>query len=225
MRNWRIGGFLLIETLEVTRTTRLCVSSIVEAVTDQLPPLAPEGDVTARRAEESWQDLFQDLVDGRPAALAELYDTAAPQLYGLALWRTGSEEDAADVVQDVFVRVVEQGRRLARVKNPKAWLLTVTHRAAIDVTRRRRRYIAEPIEEFPFLTAADGNSERMLDAAHVSVLLAGLPETHRDVIYLKHFAGCTFAEIGEIVGVPKFTAASRYRNGVSKLRQLMEVGP
>jgi DNA-directed RNA polymerase specialized sigma24 family protein len=64
----------------------------------------------------------------------------------------------------------------------------------------------------------------MLDAAQVSVLLAGLQETHRDVIYLKHFAGCTFAEIGEIVGVPKFTAASRYRNGVSKLRQLMEVG-
>ena len=214
---------VLPSTLEVTRTTRLCVSSIVEAVTDELPPLAPVGDAPARRAERSWQDLFQDLVDGRLAALAELYDAAAPQLYGLALWRTGSEEDAADVVQDVFVRVVEQGRRLAKVRSPKAWLLTVTHRAAIDVTRRRRRREAEPIEEFPYLTAADGNSERMLDAAQVSVLLAGLPETHRDVIYLKHFAGCTFTEIGEIVGVPKFTAASRYRNGVSKLRQLMEV--
>ena len=213
-----------LEALEVTRKIRSCVSSNVEAVTDELPPLASEGDAPARRAEGSWHDLFQDLVDGRQAALAELYDAAAPKLYGLALWRTGSEEDAADVVQDVFVRVVEQGSRLAKVRNPKAWLLTVTHRAAIDTTRRRRRREAEPIEEFPYLTAADGNSERMLDAAQVSVLLAGLPETHRNVIYLKHFAGCTFAEIGEIVGVPKFTAASRYRNGVSKLRQLMEVG-
>jgi hypothetical protein len=34
--------------------------------------------------------------------------------------------------------------------------------------------------------------------------------------------GCTFAEIGEIVGVPKFTAASRYRIGIEKLRKLME---
>ena len=221
-----MGGLevLLIETLEVTRTSRWCVSSNVEAVTDELPPVAPEGDAPARRVEASWRDLFQDLVDGRLAALAELYDAAAPKLYGLALWRTGSEEDAADVVQDVFVRVVEQGPRLAKVKNPKAWLLTVTHRAAIDVTRRRRRREAEPIEEFPYLTAADGSSERILDAAQVSVLLAGLPESVRDIIYLKHFAGCTFAEIGEIVGVPKFTAASRYRNGVSKLRQLMEGG-
>ena len=206
----------------MTRTTRWCVSSNVEAVTDELPPLVPEGDAPARRAEGNWQDLFQDLVDGRLAALAELYDAAAPELYGLALWRTGSEEDAADVVQDVFVRVVEQGPRLAKVRNPKAWLLTVTHRAAIDTTRRRRRREAEPFDDFPFLTAADGDSERMLDAAQVSVLLAGLPETHRDVIYLKHFAGCTFAEIGEIVGVPKFTAASRYRIGIQKLRRLME---
>ena len=215
---------VLPSTLEVTRTARSCVSSIVEAVTDELPPLAPVGDAPARRAERSWQDLFQDLVDGRLAALAELYDAAAPQLYGLALWRTGSEEDAADMVQDVFVRVVEQGRRLAKVRSPKAWLLTVTHRAAIDVTRRRRRREAEAIDDFPFLTAADDDSERMVDAAQVSALLAGLPETQRDVVYLKHFAGCTFTEIGEIVGVPKFTAASRYRNGVSKLRQLMEVG-
>jgi RNA polymerase sigma-70 factor (ECF subfamily) len=208
----------------VTRTTRSCVSSNVEAVTDDLPPRAPEGDAPARRVERSWHDLFQDLVEERPAALAELYDAAAPKLYGLALWRTGSEEDAADVVQDVFVRVVEQGRRLAKVNNPKAWLLTVTHRSAIDVTRRRRRRESEPIDDFPFLTAAEDDSERMLAAAQVSVLLAGLPEINRDVIYLKHFTGCTFAEIGEIVGVPKFTAASRYRNGVSKLRQLMEVG-
>jgi RNA polymerase sigma-70 factor (ECF subfamily) len=62
----------------------------------------------------------------------------------------------------------------------------------------------------------------MLDAARASELLAELPDLHRDVIYLRHFADCTFAEIGEIVGVPKFTAASRYRNGVSKLRQMME---
>jgi DNA-directed RNA polymerase specialized sigma24 family protein len=64
--------------------------------------------------------LFEDLAAGRASALEALYELAAPQLYGLALWRTGSEEDAADVVQDVFVRVAEQGAKLAKVRNPKA---------------------------------------------------------------------------------------------------------
>lgn len=177
---------------------------------------------TARLSGGRWRSLFDALAAGRASALEALYDLAAPQLYGLALWRTGSEEDAADVVQDVFVRVAEQGAKLAKVRNPKGWLLTVTHRAAVDVTRRRRRRSAEPIEECPFLAAVDDDSERMLDAARASVLLAGLPEMHRDVVYLRHFAECTFAEIGEIVRIPKFTAASRYRNGIQKLRKLME---
>jgi RNA polymerase sigma-70 factor (ECF subfamily) len=194
----------------------------VEAVTDELPPLAHEVENTPRRADEDWRDLFADLAAGRLVALDELYDAAAPRLFGLALWRTGSMEDAADVVQDVFVRVAEQGPRLAKVRNPRAWLMTVTNRAAIDVTRRRSRRQTELLEDCAYLTAADDDGERTLDATQVSVLLAGLPDTHRVVIYLKHFAGCTFAEIGDIVGVPKFTAASRYRNGIQKLRTLLE---
>ena len=187
-----------------------------------MSPVSHASERAPRHANEDWRGLFADLAAGRLAALDELYDAAAPRLYGLALWRTGSEDDAADVVQDVFVRVAEQGARLAKVRNPKAWLLTVTHRAAVDVTRRLRRRQAESVDDFPLLASPDNDSERVLDAAQVSVLLAALPEKHREVIYLKHYAGCTFAEIGAIVGVPKFTAASRYRNGIQKLRKLME---
>jgi len=194
----------------------------VEAVSDDLPFVATNRDLPAASADEDWHALFAELAAGRLSSLDSLYDAAAHQIYGLALWRTGSEEDAADVVQDVFVRVVEQGRRLTKVRNPKAWLMTVTNRAAIDVIRRRRRRPTEPLESCAFLTAADESGERLFDATQVSALLAGLPDTIRVVIYLKHYAGCTFAEIGEIVGVPKFTAASRYRSGIEKLRKLME---
>jgi len=191
-------------------------------VTDELPPTSNENERAHRHADEDWRNLFVDLAAGRIAALDELYDVAAPRLYGLALWRTGSEDDAADVVQDVFVRVAEQGARLAKVRNPRAWIMTVTNRAAIDLIRRRSRRQTEPLEDCAYLTAAADDCERTLDATQVSVLLAGLPDTLRVVIYLRHFAGCTFAEIGDIVGVPKFTAASRYRNGIQKLRKLME---
>jgi RNA polymerase sigma-70 factor (ECF subfamily) len=192
----------------------------VEAVTDDLPRDATGAESATRQADEDWGGLFADLVAERSYALEKLYDAAARQLYGLALWRTKSEEDAADVVQDVFVRVVEQGRRLAKVKNPRAWLMTVANRAAIDVIRRRRRRPTEALEDHVLLTATDDDGERFFDTTQVSALLASLPDTHRVVIYLKHIAGCTFEEIGAIVGVPKFTAASRYRNGIAKLRDL-----
>ena len=151
----------------------------------------PAREEPTRQSDEEWRGIFADLAAGLLSSLDALYDAAAAQLYGLALWRTGSEEDAADVVQDVFVRVAEQGAKLASVRNPRAWLLTVTHRIAVDLTRRRSRRTAEPLDEYPFLTAADGHSERMLDAAQVSVLLSALPETSREILYLRHFMGCT----------------------------------
>lgn len=194
----------------------------METVIDLPPTPSTATGSASEPAAADWRALFGDLAAGRMDALGRLYDIAARQLYGLALWRTGSEEDAADVVQDVFVRVVEQGRKLASVRNPRAWMLTVTHRASIDVTRRRRRRPTEPLEDYPFLTAAADDSDRMLDAAQASALLSEVSDMQRDVIFLKHFAGCTFSEIGEIVGVPKFTAASRYRAGIEKLRKLME---
>ena len=194
-------------------------------MTDQPPSPSSDRNRPARSDDGAWRRIFADLAEGRQSALDDLYDLASRQLYGLALWRTGSEDDAADVVQTVFVKVAEQGPKLASIRNPKGWLLTVAHRAAVDIARRRTRHSVEPLDEYPFLTAADGDNDRMLDAAHASVLLAEMPPTLRDVIYLKHFADCTFAEIGAIVGIPTFTAASRYRKGISDLRSLMEDEP
>jgi RNA polymerase sigma-70 factor (ECF subfamily) len=193
----------------------------VEAVSEDLPQSPARRDDPSPGHDEELRGLFDELAAGRVSALDELYDAAASKLHDLALWRTGSMEDAADVVQDVFVRVAGLGQRLARVRNPRAWLSTVTHRVAVDVTRRKSRRRTEAIENCPFLTAATADSDRVLDAKRASRLLAGLPASQRTVIYLRHFASFTFAEIGHIVGVPKFTAASRYRNGIARLRRLM----
>jgi RNA polymerase sigma-70 factor (ECF subfamily) len=170
---------------------------------------------------ERWRRLFDELAKGSVAALEPLYDLAARRLFGLALWHTKSVDDAAEVVQEAFVRMAEQRKNLARVKNPRAWLLTVTHRLAVDAVRRRRRQGAVPLDEHPLLQAPAEEPARALDAAGASRALAALPVAQRDAVYLHLFEACTFAEIGRITGVPTFTAASRYRLGIIRLRRLM----
>ncbi|MFV2069469.1 MAG: RNA polymerase sigma factor [Pirellulales bacterium] len=180
-----------------------------------------ESDATSSRLDDrQWLDLFNDIADGRTAALEKLYHQVASRLYGLAQWRTGSREDAGDVVQEVFVYLAEHRDRLRRVRSPERWLMTVTHRKAIDVLRRRQRRQSAPLDEACFFAAPEQGSRR-LDAARASALLARLPAVQREVIFLRHFADCTFAGIASIVGVPTFTAASRYRLGIARLRRLM----
>jgi RNA polymerase sigma-70 factor (ECF subfamily) len=173
---------------------------------------------------EAWAGMFAQVAAGDPAGLEALYRVAARRIFGLALWRTGSVEDASDVVQEVFVRLAEHRDRLAGVADPRAWLLSVAHHVAVDVARRRERRASTPLDEVPHLVAPDREGSPV-DADRASRLLAGLPAAQRDAIYLRHYEECTFAEIGTITGVPTFTAASRYRLGIARLRRLLEVVP
>lgn len=184
----------------------------------------PRVDATpgAREEREAWRRLFAEIADGRADALAQLYDLAAGRVYGLAAWRLGSVEDAADVAQDVFVRVAQSADRLRDVVDPRAWLLSVAHRLAVDHVRRRARREAASLDERPFLEPPTGDPVRHLEARAATAALARLPGRERAAIYLRHFADCTFAEIGRITGVPTFTAASRYRLGMKRLRRFLE---
>lgn len=193
-------------------------------------PVEADGTRVARWAAawdsaEPWLTLFGELAAGHREALGRLYDLAHGRLYGLALWRTGSPEDAAEVVQEVLVRVAEQRERLASVRDPRWWLLALAHRLAVDVTRRRTRRPAESIEDHPHLEARLPDHARELDARRAWTLIAGLSPKQREVIYLHHLEGMSHAEIGRSLGIPTFTAASRYRLGLAALRRLLRSTP
>jgi RNA polymerase sigma-70 factor (ECF subfamily) len=172
--------------------------------------------------------VFAALAAGDADALADLYGRAGAEIFGLALWRTGSREDAADVVQDVFVKVMADRGRLAAVRRPRAWLLTVAHRCALDVVRRRHASAPalrdEPddlVDSQPVLE----EPERRVDAGRLSALLHSLPAAQRETLYLRHFTELTFRDIGAVTGVSTFTAATRYRLGIERLRRRLGVAP
>jgi RNA polymerase sigma-70 factor (ECF subfamily) len=163
---------------------------------------------------------FVSLAGGDLEALTVVYDACADDLFGLALWRTGSREDAADAVQEVFVRLARQAERLARVRNPRAYLLAMAHSAAVDILRRRRKTV-QPTDAI--LEPVTADPEVSADAGRLSGLLLRLPALQREAVWLRHFGELSFGEIGAATGVPLFTAASRYRLGMRHLRRLRGV--
>ena len=191
---------------------------------DVLPRSVP-GSVAGAAEDAALAELLAGIARGDGQALERLYKSLSGPVFGVALWRTGSREDAADVVQETFLRIVRQRDRIGGVRRPKVWVLTVAHRLAVDVTRRRRRFVPDPEVELPLVQAPTSDPARAVDAARASALLAGLPAKQREAVFLHHFEGLTFAAIGDIVGIPTFTAASRYRLGIARLRRAMEVCP
>jgi RNA polymerase sigma-70 factor, ECF subfamily len=177
-----------------------------------------ERDVRDVRDEEL-AGLLARFADGDLDALGPIYDSCASELFAIAHWRTGSVADASDCVQDVFVKLAGMQAMAAGIRNPRRYLLTMAHRAAVNRVRKRRPRVA--LDDAPFLEAPGPDPDRVLDASRATTVLRGLPEAQREAVYLHHFAELSFREVGSVTGVPTFTAASRYRLGIARLRELL----
>jgi RNA polymerase sigma-70 factor, ECF subfamily len=127
-------------------------------------------------------------------------------------------------VQEAFVRYWRHQRHLPG--DPQALLLTSIRRAALDLARREGRRTAreekavgpeagEPLFS-PIPCEAD---ERRVE---LEAALQRLPLEQREVLALKIWQELTFEQIGEVLGIPPNTAASRYRYALNALRKQLE---
>ena len=169
--------------------------------------------------------VLPDMADTDERSLEELYKTYCEPLFRYALALTCSRDDAEDAVQTVFVRVIRERQRLARVENVKAYLFRAVRNAAFNTVRGKRR--REAMEgslcaafQVDLQSAKDGDpvGTRLLCEA-----LDELPLDQREVLVLKVLDEMTFKEIADTVGASINTVASRYRYGIEKLREALEV--
>src|SRR5688500_9011359 len=97
-------------------------------------------------------DIPQDVVDrareGDLDALSELVRRSQSEVYTLALRLTGNEEDARDVVQDTYVRVMKGIRRFRGDAQISTWLYRVTANTAYSHLQRHKKHRAtQPLAE------------------------------------------------------------------------------
>jgi RNA polymerase sigma-70 factor (ECF subfamily) len=156
--------------------------------------------------------------------LCQLYDDHAPALYAFLLNFTRREADAQDVLQELFLKLIERPGMLAKVREMRAFLLRLAYRQAIDGHRRRSAHEAateRAASEANPLFANTADPDEAAFRAALANALGELPAEQRAVVHLKLWEQMTFAEIAEALEIPANTAASRYRYGIDKLRTLL----
>jgi RNA polymerase sigma-70 factor, ECF subfamily len=158
------------------------------------------------------------------ANLERLYDEHAQALFSFLLNLTRDPDDTRDVLQEVFTRVARQPSVMDGVRDERGFLLRLAHNAAIDLMRRhgtRTKYHeAFALEQdSPFAPSADVDEEAFRE--QLAGALGELPPDQRAVLHLKLWEGLTFEQIAEALDIPPNTAASRYRYGIDKLRELL----
>jgi RNA polymerase sigma-70 factor (ECF subfamily) len=158
------------------------------------------------------------MAHGDREALAELYDRHAAALYAHAVALARSQPDAEDLVQGLFVKLAALGVALLGVRSAGAYLHKMLRAAFLDGERHRIIAGEQPIEG---AERAEAQDRPPVDRLAVDAAMARLPVEQREVVWLHAVEGLTFREIGAITGTPMWTAASRYRLGVQRLRRLI----
>jgi RNA polymerase sigma factor (sigma-70 family) len=120
--------------------------------------------------------------------------------------------DADDAWSETFLAALKAYPQLPADANVEAWLVTIAHRKAIDVTRAAARR-ALPVADVPEEPPEDG---RDLDLA---AALAALPRRQREAVAYHYLAGLPYADVAAVTGGSTDAARRAAADGIARLRK------
>jgi RNA polymerase sigma-70 factor (ECF subfamily) len=179
-------------------------------------------------------DLDAELVErhrsGDLRAFDEVYDRFGRMVYNLALRLAGNREEAADLTQEIFLRIYRHLGGFAGRSALKTWIFRVAlnhcreklYRHALDTLsldeegESEGAHIADPARGPEELALAADEKRRVAGG------LARLSHQFREAVILRDLEGFSYDEIAEVLGVRVGTVRSRIARGRDQLRLQLE---
>jgi len=123
--------------------------------------------------------------------------------------------EADDAWSETFLAALKAYPELTEDANVEAWLVTIAHRKAIDITRAGGRR-AVPVAEVPDRVSAQRAEGRDLD---LGAALADLPRKQREAVVYHYLAGLPYQEVAVVIGGSADAARRSAADGIANLRK------
>jgi len=191
----------------------------VEDSCKMLTPLTFVGDDTA---------LIQALRAGHPGAAAVFYDQHAAHVHRALLSALGPDEDIPDLLQEVFIRALDQIGKLRDTERVRSWLTTMAIFVAREQIRLRSR--RSWLRAFsPDRTRPDHqeqpSSEARLALREVYEVLGQLPVDDRIAFVLRFIDGMTLPDAAENCGISLATFKRRLARAEKRFLETAQKRP
>ena len=158
------------------------------------------------------------------------------QLYAAAMRMTRNPADAADLVQETYVKAYQAFNQFEQGTNLKAWLYRIQTNTFINIYRKNQRNPyqgtiddledwqlggAESLTQSTSTRSAEAEAIDHLPDSAVKDALQAVPEHFRMVVYYADVEGFSYQEIADIMKTPVGTVMSRLHRGRRLLRELL----
>jgi len=192
--------------------------------TDVVVPLEPSsGQVASAATDEA---IARGFARGEESALEQAYRTWGALVHTIALRSVGSEADAADITQAVFVSAWQGRAGFDPAKGAlPAWLLGITRRRIADhwESRSRDSRKVEKLTTVTFEEENDAPADAVIDRVLLADELERLGDPQKRIMELAFFDDLTHAQIAGVLDLPLGTVKSHIRRSLERLRQRLEV--
>jgi len=184
------------------------------------------------------RELLDRVITGDAGALEALMARYSARVYRLAYGITRSAPDAEEVVQDVFLQIIDKGGGFEGRSALSSWIYRITTNLSLNKRRGKRRELETSLDEMLPTFLPDGHRagdrafvvadwSRMPDAALLSgearrvleVALDRLPDHYRAVLVLKDVEELSNEEVAQAVGDTVAAVKTRLHRARMALRE------
>ncbi|HHU78114.1 MAG: RNA polymerase sigma factor [Caldicoprobacterales bacterium] len=166
------------------------------------------------------EGLFKRIAGDDMTALDDLYGITERTMYAYTLSLTKEHQQALDLMQETYVKVISAAHLYKPMGKPLAWMFTIARNLYYTKVRKdKRRILVEPQEvsddvKFSYVTDLD-------DRIVLEGVLALLSEEEREIVLLYAVSGMKHKEIAESLGLKLSTTLSKYHRALKKLRDYL----
>jgi len=175
------------------------------------------------------EELLLRVARGDEAAFGRLYDLMSGMVFGLVRRVLRDQAQSEEVFQEVMLEVWRTASRFDPDRGKATtWILTMTHRRAVDRVRsaqaaiNRDERVASLDVATPFDEVVEQVTER-LEQRKVRRCLQFLTELQRQSVVMAYYQGYSYPEVAGLLDVPLGTVKTRMRDGLIRLRDCMGV--
>ena len=199
-------------------------------ITKGSPGQQPEPPQTSRRKTKPPDEedalakrLMARVKKGDDHAFAELVSRYHRQVAALAYKMVNNYDEAADVVQIVFVKMHDNVWRFDPSKKFYSWLYRITVNAAIDYMRKHKRHRHEPLEDFhekrdDSISDPESSYRRQQISRFVKQATESLSDKQRSAFVLRDIEGGNIDEVADSMNVSEATVRWYVHRARTKIR-------
>lgn len=155
---------------------------------------------------------------GNTEGIDLLYYSIGGRMLSVAVGVVKNRATAEDVVQESFIKIVNNIDSYTLGTNGYAWVLKIVRNTALNRLKYEGYRLAEDIDDYYNISSSEDSIEQTENSVIIKQLMSGLPTHLRQVIYFKYFMDMPVREIAKELGISKSLAHNRIKQAEEMLK-------